>query len=40
MLGFGPPAIAATAMLLAALWLVNGWWLGRRQDALAKQPVG
>ena len=39
MLGFGPPAIAATAMVLAALWLVNGWWLGHRQDIFAKHPV-
>ena len=37
MLGFGPPAIAAIAALLAALWLVNGLWLGRRQDLMAKQ---
>ncbi|MGI8525242.1 MAG: NTP/NDP exchange transporter [Pseudolabrys sp.] len=39
MLGFGGPAIAATAMVLAAVWFVNGLWLGRRQDTLAKQKA-
>jgi AAA family ATP:ADP antiporter len=36
MLGFGPPALAAIAMALALLWLLNAWWLGRRQDRLAR----
>jgi ATP:ADP antiporter, AAA family len=35
LLGFGPPALAAIAMGLALLWLINAWWLGRRQDRLA-----
>ncbi len=35
MLGFGTPAIAATAIALASLWLFNGWWLGRRHDVIA-----
>jgi AAA family ATP:ADP antiporter len=35
MLGFGTPAIAATAIALATLWLFNGWWLGRRHDLIA-----
>jgi AAA family ATP:ADP antiporter len=39
MMGFGPPAIAATAIGLAAIWLANGWWLGRRQDLLAAQSA-
>jgi AAA family ATP:ADP antiporter len=36
MLGFGHGAIAGIAVALAALWLVNAWWLGRRQDAMAR----
>jgi AAA family ATP:ADP antiporter len=40
MLGFGTPAIAATAVALAILWLFNGWWLGRRQDAMAAKMPG
>jgi AAA family ATP:ADP antiporter len=36
MLGFGHGALAGIAVALAALWLVNAWWLGRRQDAMAR----
>jgi AAA family ATP:ADP antiporter len=39
MLGFGSRILAAIAVGLAVLWLVNAWWLGRRQDALARAPA-
>jgi AAA family ATP:ADP antiporter len=35
MFGFGQGALAGIAVALAALWLVNAWWLGRQQDAMA-----
>jgi AAA family ATP:ADP antiporter len=35
MTGFGSTLMAAVAIGLAAIWLVNGWWLGRRQEVLA-----
>jgi AAA family ATP:ADP antiporter len=35
-LGLGLPGIAIAGALLGAAWLANGYWLGRRQDALAK----
>ena len=37
MTGFGSTLMAAIAIGLAALWLLNGLWLGRRQALLAKQ---
>lgn len=33
--GFGPQAIAVLGVVSAALWAVNGWWLGRRHDAVS-----
>jgi AAA family ATP:ADP antiporter len=33
--GFGPQAIALLGVFTAAVWAVNGWWLGRRHDAAA-----
>jgi AAA family ATP:ADP antiporter len=33
--GFGPQAIAMLGAVTAAVWAVNGWWLGRRHDAAA-----
>jgi AAA family ATP:ADP antiporter len=36
MLGFGHSAVAGIAVILAVLWLANAWWLGRRQDILAR----
>jgi AAA family ATP:ADP antiporter len=35
MTGFGPAITAATAIVLSLAWLINGWWLGRRQELLA-----
>jgi AAA family ATP:ADP antiporter len=37
MTGFGSALMAAVAIALAALWLFNGLWLGRRQALLASQ---
>jgi len=34
-LGLGVPQVSLVAMPLAALWLVNALWLGRRQERLA-----
>jgi ATP:ADP antiporter, AAA family len=34
-IGFGGVQIALAAIVLSALWLLNGLWLGRRQEALA-----
>jgi hypothetical protein len=36
MLGFGHSALAGIAVVLAALWLVNARWLGRRQEKMAR----
>jgi AAA family ATP:ADP antiporter len=35
MTGFGSTLMAAIAIGLAAIWLINGLWLGRRQELLA-----
>jgi AAA family ATP:ADP antiporter len=37
MTGFGSTLIAAIAIGLAAIWLINGLWLGRRQALLASR---
>lgn len=36
MLGFGPRELATVAIGLAFIWLVNAWWLGHRQEAIAQ----
>jgi AAA family ATP:ADP antiporter len=36
MLGLGHSALAAIAVGLATLWLINAWWLGGRQEATAR----
>jgi AAA family ATP:ADP antiporter len=36
--GFGMQTLALLGALAAALWAVNGWWLGRRYDS-ATQPA-
>lgn len=36
--GFGPQAIAMLGVVSAAVWAVNGWWLGRRHDTAAAAP--
>jgi len=34
-LGFGFTGVAGVAVVLAALWLINSLWLGRRQESMA-----
>jgi AAA family ATP:ADP antiporter len=36
-LGLGLSAIALVSVALSALWLINGLWLGRKQEALAAE---
>ncbi|HEY2990163.1 MAG TPA: MFS transporter [Candidatus Binatia bacterium] len=38
-LGLGLGAIAFVAVPLSAAWLLNGFWLGRKQEALAVEPT-
>jgi AAA family ATP:ADP antiporter len=38
-LGLGTAELALVAIPIAALWLVNGLWLGRRQELLAAQQT-
>ena len=38
--GLGLTAIALLAVPISAVWLVNGWWLGRRQETLAGGDAG
>ena len=33
--GFGPQTIAIIGAGAAAVWALNGWWLGRQHDAAA-----
>ncbi len=36
-LGLGLMQVSVVAAVLSALWLANSWWLGRRQDVLARE---
>jgi ATP:ADP antiporter, AAA family len=36
-LGFGISGIALLAVPISCVWLVNGWWLGRKQETLATE---
>jgi len=38
-LGLGAPQVSIAAIPLAALWLVNALWLGRRQERLAARQA-
>jgi len=38
--GMGLTAIAFLAVPMSAVWLVNGWWLGRKQENLARGEAG
>jgi AAA family ATP:ADP antiporter len=33
----GPQAVAIVGAVAAAVWAVNGWWLGRQHDTAAVQ---
>jgi AAA family ATP:ADP antiporter len=35
--GFGPQTVAIVGAVAAAVWAVNGWWLGRQHDIAAVQ---
>ena len=35
LLGFGITGVALVAVPISCVWLVNGWWLGRKQEILA-----
>jgi AAA family ATP:ADP antiporter len=39
-LTLGTTEISIVAAVLSVVWLANGWWLGRRQDVLARQQEG
>jgi ATP:ADP antiporter, AAA family len=34
-LGLGATEVAATAVVLSIAWLINGLWLGRKQESMA-----
>ncbi len=38
-LGLGLSEVAAVAIALSAIWLLNGFWLGRRQEAMAREQA-
>jgi AAA family ATP:ADP antiporter len=38
LLGFGITGIALVAVPISCAWLVNGWWLGRKQEKMVKEP--
>ncbi|HEY3794678.1 MAG TPA: MFS transporter [Bradyrhizobium sp.] len=38
-LGLGLTEVSIVAAALSGSWLANSWWLGRRQDALARQQA-
>ena len=31
--------IALVAVPISCAWLVNGWWLGRKQEKMVKEPA-
>jgi AAA family ATP:ADP antiporter len=37
MFGFGLTQVSVVAAALSGCWLANSWWLGRRQEILARQ---
>ena len=38
-LSFGTTEVAIVAVALALLWLINGLWLGRKQEAMAENQT-
>ena len=38
-LGLGLAGISLAAVPISIVWLVNGLWLGRRNEVLARDPV-
>jgi AAA family ATP:ADP antiporter len=39
-LGLGLAGISLIAVPVSLVWLLNGWWLGRRNEALARDAAG
>jgi ATP:ADP antiporter, AAA family len=39
LLGLGMTGIALVAVPISCAWLVNGWWLGRQEEKMVKQPA-
>jgi AAA family ATP:ADP antiporter len=39
LLGFGMTGIALVAVPISCAWLINGWWLGRKQEKMVKEPA-
>ena len=39
LLGLGLAGISVVAVPIAVLWLVNGLWLGRRNELLAREAA-
>jgi AAA family ATP:ADP antiporter len=37
--GFGVQTLAILGALAAALWTVNGWWLGKRYDSASRHTA-
>jgi len=37
--GLGTSGIAIVAIALSAIWLINGLWLGRRQEMMAERQA-
>ena len=38
--GLGPQAVATVGVVAAAIWVVNGWWLGRQYDRAGRSGRG
>ena len=36
-IGFGSRTVAIVGAVAAAIWAVNGWWLGRRYEAAVRE---
>ena len=39
LLGAGMTGIALVAVPISCAWLVNGWWLGRKQEKMVREPA-
>jgi AAA family ATP:ADP antiporter len=37
MVGFGMTQVSVVAAAVSGCWLANSWWLGHRQEVLARQ---
>src|ERR687895_504370 len=39
LLGLGMTGIALVAVPISSAWLINSWWLGRKQEKMVKEPA-